>query len=83
MAENEQDKARKEELQYKVDTFLQQLKSSKEEDVEVNAQVLAEIMKNFSTTFGVGTDKISNLVSQEDSSINVEELRKKLVNQGE
>jgi hypothetical protein len=82
-AEAERERDNRHDLQSRVDGFLEQLKSSKEEDVEVNAHVLAEIMRNFSSTFGVSNDKITTLLSQEDGGVNVEELRKKLVAQGQ
>ena len=81
--EAERERMNRHDLQSRVDGFLEQLKSNKEEDVEVNAHVLAEIMRNFSSTFGVSNDKITTLLAQEDGGVNVEELRKKLVAQGE
>lgn len=69
----------KRDLQDKVNGFLEQLKSRTEEDIEVNAQILAEIMKSFSLTFGVGSEKIASLISEEEGGINVEEIRKKIL----
>lgn len=62
-----------------METFLDQLKSRREEDIEVNAHILAEIMKSFSITFDVDTEKIANLISEEPGSVNIEEMRKKIL----
>jgi hypothetical protein len=40
-------------------------------------------MRNFSSTFGVSNDKIADLLSHEEKGVNVEEIRKRLVAQGE
>lgn len=79
----EKDHQSKRDLQEKVDNFLDQLKSKNDEDIESNAHVLADIMKSFSLTFGVGPEKIANIIAEEDGGINVEEMRKKILKNGE
>lgn len=79
----ERERQNKQELQTRVDSFVNQLGSKNQSDVEVNAHVLAEIMRSFSLTFGVGSDKIATLISQEEGGVNVEEIRKKIMAQGE
>lgn len=64
-----------------MDQFLEQLKSKREEDVEINAHILAEIMKSFSITFDVDNQKIANLISSEDGTVNIEEMRKKILDE--
>lgn len=36
-------------------------------------------MKSFSITFDVDTEKIANLISEEGGSVNIEEMRKKIL----
>lgn len=79
LVEAERDRQDKNDLQSKVETFLEQLKSKRDEDIEVNAHILAEIMKSFSITFDVDTGKIANLISEEDGNVNIEEMRKKIL----
>lgn len=79
----ERERQNKQELQARVDSFITQLGSKNQSDVEVNAHVLAEIMRSFSLTFGVGSDKIATLISQEEGGVNIEEIRKKIMAQGE
>jgi hypothetical protein len=62
-----------------VDGFLEQLKSKRDEDIEINAHILAEIMKSFSITFDVDTEKISNLISEEEGQLNIEDMRKRIL----
>lgn len=78
-SEAERDRQEKQDLQSKVDSFLEQLKSKRDEDIEVNAHILAEIMKSFSITFDVDTERIANLISEEGGSVNIEEMRKKIL----
>lgn len=37
-------------------------------------------MKSFSITFDVDTERIGNLISEEGGSVNIEEMRKKILN---
>lgn len=62
-----------------MDGFLEQLKSKRDEDIEINAHILAEIMKSFSITFDVDTEKISNLISEEEGQLNIEDMRKRIL----
>lgn len=75
----ERERHNKQELEARVDTFLKQLGSKDQSDVEVNAHIMVEIMRSFSTTFGVGSDKVASLISQEEGGVNVEEIRKKIM----
>ena len=77
----EQQRERKHDLESKVDGFFELLHSKRDEDVEVNAHILSEIMKSFSLTFGVSSDAITAIIAQEEGDINVEELRKKILAQ--
>lgn len=61
--------------------FFEQLHSTRDEDVEVNAHILSEIMKSFSLTFGVSSEAITDIIAQQDGDINVEDLRKKILAQ--
>jgi hypothetical protein len=79
----ERERQNKQELQARVDSFINQLGSKSQADVEVNALVLAEIMRSFSLTFGVGSEKIASLISKEEGGVNIEEIRKKIMAQGE
>jgi hypothetical protein len=36
-------------------------------------------MKSFSITFDVDTERIANLISEEGGSVNIEEMRKKIL----
>lgn len=64
-----------------MDNFLDQLKSKREEDLEINAHVLAEIMKSFSVTFDVDNEKIANLIAEENGEINIEDMRKRILDE--
>ena len=55
------------------------LESKTEEDVLSNAQILAEIIKNFSLTFSVSHQDIMNVINHEKDGLNVESIRKKLL----
>ncbi len=79
----ERDNQSKRDLQDKVDNFLEQLRSKQDDDIESNAHVLADIMKSFSLTFGVGPEKIANIIAEEEGNINVEDMRKKILKNGE
>lgn len=79
LLEAEKERQDKYDLQSKVDHFLEQLKSKRNEDIEINAHILAEIMKSFSITFDVDTEKISNLITEEDGHLNIEEMRKRIL----
>lgn len=69
----------RQELHDKVDHFLGHLESKKEDDVQSNAQILAEIIKNFSLTFSVSHQDIMKVINQERDGLNVESIRKKLL----
>lgn len=62
-----------------MDSFLGHLDSKRDSDVEENAQLLAEIIKNFSLTFNVSQQDIMNVISQEHDGLNVETIRQKLL----
>ena len=55
------------------------LESKTEEDVLSNAQILAEIIKNFSLTFSVSHQDIMKVINHEKDGLNVESIRKKLL----
>ena len=62
---------------------MEQLKSKSEEDLEINANILSEIMRSFSLTFGVTNEEIVNIIAREQGDINVEDIRKKLLAHGQ
>lgn len=70
-------------LKDKVETFIEQLKSKQESDVETNAQILAEIIKNFSLTFGASNEDILEVIKRQDGNLNVEDIRRELLSRGE
>lgn len=55
--------------------FLEQLKSKDTEDVEANAEILAEIIKGFAVSFNLDLSKIIELISDKDGSLNMEQVR--------
>ena len=67
-------------LSEKVDIFLGQLKSTDETDVECNAEILAEIIKSFAVTFSLEISQIVEIVEKSGGSLNMEEIRSKLMN---
>lgn len=77
----ERERSKENDLEMKVESFLDQLNSKSEPDVEVNAQILADLIRSFSLTFGVDTEEIALLISQSktDNGINLEEVRRKLL----
>lgn len=68
------------EIEEKMRIFKNQLKSKKPEDVKANAELLAEILKNFSFSFNVGIEEIVQMVKKEKGSINLQNVRNTLFN---
>lgn len=79
----EREQQNRQELETRVESFISQLRSKNQSDVEANAHVLAEIVRSFSLTFGVGPDTIASMISQEEGGVNIEEIRRKIMAQGQ
>ena len=82
MTAQERKKRREErEHQNKLDVFLEQLKSQNDQDVECNAEILAEIIKSFAVTFSLEIQDIVKLINQHgENDLNMEDIRVKLFN---
>ena len=59
--------------------FLDQLKSKEQGDVECNAEILAEIIKSFASTYDVSVDDIVDMVQKTDGPLNMEDIRTQLL----
>lgn len=79
----EKSRQSKEDFETRISNYLEKLKSTTNEDIEVNAQVLTDLLRSFSLTFGVSNEVIANIVSQEAGELNVENIRKKLMTHAE
>lgn len=69
-------------MREKVDDFVGLLASKKIEDVQNNAHVLAEIVKNFSLTFGVESAQVLRVMNEcttQGGGLNIEEVRRRLL----
>lgn len=66
-------------LESKVGTFLSQLESTEQGDVECNAEILAEIIKSFAVTFSVEIDDIVDIIQSTKGPLNIEVIRAQLL----
>lgn len=65
-------------LKEKLDRFLRGLESNAKDDISSNSQILAEIIENFSNTYGIKPQTITELM-QDGKDLNIEILRRKLI----
>lgn len=66
-------------LEEKIAAFKYRLKSKKPQDVKANAEILAEILKNFSFSFGLDVEEILKVMEGEkDGEVNLQSVRNKL-----
>merc|ERR1711935_150422 len=66
------------ELQGKVNSFLGGLNSKKNDDVKKNAEVLAEVVKGFSSSYGVELSDVMTLLAKEKDGVNCARVRSQL-----
>lgn len=66
-------------LETKVGSFLSQLESTQQGDVECNAEILAEIIKSFAMTFNVEIDDIVDIIQKTEGPLNMENIRAQLL----
>ena len=59
--------------------FLDQLKSTESDDVEANAEILAEIIKSFAVTFSLEIPEIIDIISSKGGALNMEDIRSMLL----
>lgn len=62
-------------LQEKVESFLGQLVSTEDQDVECNAEILAEIIKSFAVTFSLEISDIVQIIEESGGPLNMEDIR--------
>lgn len=67
-------------LNEKVETFLGQLDSTNDQDVECNAEILAEIIKSFAVTFSLEISDIVKIIEESGGPLNMENIRTMLMN---
>lgn len=66
-------------LEAQVDAFMQQLKSTRVEDVRSNAEIFGDLLVSFSATFNTDMEKLLAVVLDDKSqSINMASLRSQL-----
>jgi hypothetical protein len=65
-------------LQAKVNTFLTGLNSKSNADVKKNAEVLAEVVKGFSSSYGVELSDVMTLLAKEKDGVNCARVRSQL-----
>ena len=65
-------------LKKKVNTFLGQLESKEDKDVECNAEILAEIIKSFAVTFSLDISEIVKIISKTKGKLNMNNIRAEL-----
>ena len=58
--------------------FLEQLGSTEEQDVECNAEILAEIIKSFAVTFSLDVSDIVGIIAKTKGKLNMESIRSEL-----
>lgn len=66
------------ELQGKVDSFLGGLNSKSNADVKKNAEVLAEVVKGFSSSYGVELSDVMTLLAKEKDGVDCARVRSQL-----
>ena len=64
----------------KVTSFLGSLKSKSNADVKKNAEVLAEVVKGFSSSYGVELSDVMTLLAKEKDGVNCARVRSQLEN---
>jgi hypothetical protein len=66
-------------LEAQVDAFMQQLKSTRVEDVRSNAEIFGDLLVSFSATFDTDMERLLSVVLDDKSqSINMASLRSQL-----
>ena len=68
----------RDEVQENIDEFLQRLKSRDPEDIRDNAEILAQILKSFSMSFGVDIEEIIRIMDKQRGAVNLQRVRNKL-----
>jgi hypothetical protein len=66
------------ELQGKINTFLTGLNSNTGAQVKRNAEVLAEVVKGFSSSYGVELSDVMTLLAKEQNGVNCARVRSQL-----
>jgi hypothetical protein len=66
------------ELQGKINTFLTGLNSNSGAQVKRNAEVLAEVVKGFSSSYGVELSDVMTLLAKEQHGVNCARVRSQL-----
>ena len=66
------------ELSTRVNKFLGGLASKNKDDIKQNAQVLAEIVKGFSSSYGVELSDVMTILKLQKNGVNCADVRDKL-----